>query len=63
MDDPVWSRAPDEFLKPTRFAIDHYDFSAGRLCRQRTHHSSSDLPRATDDQREISFQNPATLMQ
>jgi len=33
-----------------RFAIDHHDFSAGRLCSQRTHHRSSDLPRATDDQ-------------
>jgi hypothetical protein len=33
-----------------RFAIDHHHFSAGRLCSQRTHHRSADLPRATDDQ-------------
>jgi hypothetical protein len=33
-----------------RSAIDHHDFSAGRLGSQRTHHRSSDLPRATDDQ-------------
>ncbi len=33
-----------------RFAIDHHDFSAGRLRSQRAHHRSADLPRATDDQ-------------
>ena len=34
----------------SRFAIDHHNFSARRLCFQRTDHRSSDLPRATDDQ-------------
>ena len=33
-----------------RLAIDHHDFSTGRLCSQRTHDRSSDLPRAADDQ-------------
>jgi hypothetical protein len=34
----------------SRFAIDHHDFSAGRLRRQRTHNRSADLSRAADDQ-------------
>jgi hypothetical protein len=33
-----------------RPAIDHHDFSAGRLCSQRAHHGRPHLPRAADDQ-------------
>jgi hypothetical protein len=33
-----------------RGATDDHDFRARRLCSQRTHHRSADLPRAADDQ-------------
>jgi hypothetical protein len=44
-----------------RFAIDHHDFSAGGLCRQRTHYRRSDLPRAADYQDAKSHGAPLSL--